>query len=226
MFLRQGYQTLDLVSNLKNKTSRTVSHLAINVPFHNRVSALADILICYGGTGQSIIFTSTKNEANQLLQSEKIKNQIEVMHGDIAQNQREVILKRFKDKKFQVLVATDVASRGLDIPSVDLVIQVEPPKDPETYIHRSGRTARAGRSGTCITFFTNKHKLMLAHIEQKAGITMQKIGVPQPEQVIKASSLGIVEQLKEVNEKVIPLFGEAAEHLITKMDGDVKKALC
>jgi len=226
MFLRQGYQTLDLVSNLKNKTSRTVSHLAINVPFHNRVSALADILICYGGTGQSIIFTSTKNEANQLLQSEKIKNQIEVMHGDIAQNQREVTLKRFKDKKFQVLVATDVASRGLDIPSVDLVIQVEPPKDPETYIHRSGRTARAGRSGTCITFFTNKHKLMLAHIEQKAGITMQKIGVPQPEQVIKASSLGIVEQLKEVNEKVIPLFGEAAEHLITKMDGDVKKALC
>jgi len=226
MFLRQGYQTLDLVSNLKNKTSRTVSHLAINVPFHNRVSALADILICYGGTGQSIIFTSTKNEANQLLQSEKIKNQIEVMHGDIAQNQREVTLKRFKDKKFQVLVATDVASRGLDIPSVDLVIQVEPPKDPETYIHRSGRTARAGRSGTCITFFTNKHKLMIAHIEQKAGITMQKIGVPQPEQVIKASSLGIVEQLKEVNEKVIPLFGEAAEHLITKMDGDVKKALC
>jgi ATP-dependent RNA helicase DDX21 len=100
------------------------------------------------------------------------------MHGDIPQNQREVTLKRFKDKKFQVLVATDVASRGLDIPSVDLVIQVEPPKDPETYIHRSGRTARAGRSGTCITFYTNKHKLMLQHIEQKAGITMQKIGVP------------------------------------------------
>lgn len=172
MFLKPGYQTVDLVSNLKNKTSRTVQHLAINVPFHNRVSALADILICYGGVGQSIIFTSTKNEANQLLQSEKIKNQIEVMHGDIAQNQREVTLKRFKDKKFQVLVATDVASRGLDIPSVDLVIQVEPPKDPETYIHRSGRTARAGRSGTCITFYTNKHKLMLQHIEQKAGITM------------------------------------------------------
>ena len=99
-----------------------MQHLAINVPFHNRVSALADILICYGGVGQSIIFTSTKNEANQLLQSEKIKNQIEVMHGDIAQNQREVTLKRFKDKKFHVLVATDVASRGLDIPSVDLVI--------------------------------------------------------------------------------------------------------
>lgn len=74
MFLKPGYQLIDLVSNLKNKTSRTVQHLAINVPYHNRVSALADILICYGGQGQSIVFTSTKNEANQLLLSEKIKN--------------------------------------------------------------------------------------------------------------------------------------------------------
>ena len=78
------------------------------------------------------------------------------MHGDIAQTQREVTIKRFKEGKFQVLVATDVASRGLDIPNVDLVIQIEPPKDTETYIHRSGRTARAGKSGTCITFYMRK----------------------------------------------------------------------
>jgi ATP-dependent RNA helicase DDX21 len=172
---------LDLVKDLKNKTSRTVSHLTINVPYHNRVSALADILICYGGTGQTIIFTSTKAEANSLLLSDKIKKDIEVMHGDIAQNQREVTLKRFKEKKFSVLVATDVAARGLDIPSVDLVIQVEPPKDAETYIHRSGRTARAGRSGTCITFYTIKQVMFIKQIEQKAGIKMEKIGVPQPE---------------------------------------------
>jgi len=143
------------VSNLKNKTAKTVSHLTINCPYHNRIAALADILIVYG-TGQTIVFTSTKAEANALLMSEKIKKDIEVMHGDIAQNQREVTFKRFKDKKFSVLVATDVAARGLDIPSVDLVVQVEPPKDAETYIHRSGRTARAGRSGTCITFYTIK----------------------------------------------------------------------
>lgn len=123
-------------------------------------------------------------------------------------------------------MATDVASRGLDIPSVDLVIQVEPPKDPETYIHRSGRTARAGRSGTCITFYTLKQKMQLQHIESKAGISMQKIGVPQPEQVIKASSMGIIESLKEVNEKVIPLFTDAAEHLISFHGGDAKRALC
>lgn len=88
--------------------------------------------------------------------SEKINKNIEVMHGDIAQNQREVTLKRFKERKFNVLVATDVAARGIDIPDVDLVIQVEPPKDAETYIHRAGRTARAGKTGTCITFWTMK----------------------------------------------------------------------
>ena len=98
-----------------------MAHLAINCPWHNRISALADILVCYGG-GQTIVFTSTKKDANELLLSEKIRNDIEVMHGDIPQPQREVTLKRFKEKKFSVLVATDVAARGLDIPSVDLVI--------------------------------------------------------------------------------------------------------
>lgn len=92
-----------------------------------------------------------------------------------------------------------MAARGLDIPSVDLVIQVEPPKDAETYIHRSGRTARAGRAGTCITFYTHKQVGLIQQIESKAGIILQKIGVPQPDQVIKASSRDIVKSLEEVN---------------------------
>ena len=65
-------------------------------------------------------------------------------------------MKRFREGKFRVLVATDVASRGLDIPNVDVVIQVEPPQEVETYIHRSGRTARAGKDGVAITFYTKK----------------------------------------------------------------------
>lgn len=213
------------MKDLKNKTSRTVAHLAINCPYQNRLSALADILICYGG-GQSIVFTSTKKEANDLLLSEKIKKDIEVMHGDIAQNQREVTLKRFKEKKFSVLVATDVASRGLDIPCVDLVVQIEPPKDAETYIHRSGRTARAGRSGTCITFYTLKQKMMISQIEHKAGIMFTKIGIPQPNDVIRASFRDTLKQLKEVEDKVIPIFEDAAANLIDVEGGDAKRALC
>ena len=97
------------------------------------------------------------------------------MHGDIPQSQREITLQRFKDNKFRCLGATDVASRGLDIPHVDLVIQIEPPKDTETYIHRSGRTARAGRSGVCVTFFTNKTRFWIDKIENDAGIKFTHI---------------------------------------------------
>jgi ATP-dependent RNA helicase DDX21 len=83
-FLAPNFEMIDLAQNLKNKTSKTVNHLAINCPYHNRISALADILVCYGGIGQTIVFCSTKNEANSLLLSDKIKKDIEVMHGDIA----------------------------------------------------------------------------------------------------------------------------------------------
>lgn len=81
-FLSPGHTTIDLVKDLKNKTSKTVKHLAINCPYQNRISTLADVLICYGG-GQTIVFTQTKKEANDLLLSGKMQKDIEVMHGDI-----------------------------------------------------------------------------------------------------------------------------------------------
>lgn len=148
------------------------------------------------------------------------------MHGDIAQNQREVTMKRFKEGKFKVLVATDVASRGLDIPNVDLVIQIEPPKEVETYIHRSGRTARAGASGTCITFYTAKTKFLIDDIERQAGVKLQRVGIPQPADVIKSSAKGILQDLKNVSSEVIPYFREVAAELIQDNRGDAETALC
>ena len=223
--LKPGHGSVDLVRDLKNKTAKKVQHLAIQCPYQVRISTLADILICYGGSGQTIVFCQTKKEANQLQLSDKIKKDIQVLHGDIPQNLREVTLKRFKEKKFQVLVATDVASRGLDIPNVDLVIQIEPPKETETYIHRSGRTARAGASGICITFYTLKQKSLITLIERKAGIQFEKIGVPQPDDVIKATYKETIQNLAEVNESVIKNFEEAADDLIEKEDGNYRRAL-
>jgi len=147
-YLSDNYKIIDLVKDLKNKTAKAVQHLAIRCTKENKISMLGDILMCYGGlNSKAIIFAQTKVEANEILLSEKVKSDIEVLHGDIPQYQREVTLKRFRDGKFNVLVATDVASRGLDIPNVDLIIQLEPPKEIEAYIHRSGRTARAGSEG-------------------------------------------------------------------------------
>ena len=163
--MKPNLTNVDLAVDLKNKTARKVQHLMIQCPNHQRLSALADILTCYGGSGKSIVFTQTKADANSLLLSDKIKQDVEAMHGDIAQNQREITLKRYREGKFRCLVATDVAARGLDIPSVDLVVQIEPPKEVETYIHRSGRTARAGASGVCITFYTDRTRYLIDAIE-------------------------------------------------------------
>lgn len=116
------FKVIDLAQDLTKKTARNIRHIAIESQYRDRLDALAKVLSFYGGTGKILVFTSTKADANSLLLSDKITHEVEVMHGDIAQNQREVTMKRFKDGKFQVLVATDVASRGLDIPNVELVI--------------------------------------------------------------------------------------------------------
>lgn len=84
------------------------------------------------------------------------------------------------------IVATNVAARGLDIPQVDLVVQLEPPKDIETYIHRAGRTGRAGRNGVCVTFYSDDQTRLLDKIEQSAKIRMKEVNVPDRKDIEKA----------------------------------------
>ena len=134
-------------------------------------------------------------------------------------------MKRFKEGKFKVLVATDVASRGLDVPNVDLVIQIEPPNDVETYIHRSGRTARAGASGVCITFYNEKNKYLIDQIERHAGIKLQRIGIPQPEDLIKASASSVLTNLEGVSEEVCKQFESIAKQLLTQSKGNPLAAI-
>jgi superfamily II DNA/RNA helicase len=96
-----------------------------------------------------------------------------------------------------------VAARGLDIPDIELVIQLEPPKDTESYIHRSGRTARAGKSGTCITFFNNKNVEFLDRIEQLAGIKMDRVPIPSNDEMAKAKNKDVLKNLKNVDNSMI-----------------------
>jgi superfamily II DNA/RNA helicase len=133
--------------------------------------------------GKVLIFTATRKDADELGRGDNLHHNCEVMHGGISQNQRQATIKRFKEGKFMILVATDVAARGLDVKGISLIIQLEPPKDTESYIHRSGRTARAGGSGTCVTLFNQKNVEFLERTEESAGITMDRIEVPTDEEV-------------------------------------------
>lgn len=116
------------------------------------------------------------------------------------------------------MVATNVAAWGLDIPLVDLIIQLNPPEDIDSYIHRSGRTGRAGHKGVCITLITKWEDNIVRKIEQMAQIKLQQVGVPQIEDIINASAINVKKQFDLVSDKVLPYFRSTAEGIIKHHD--------
>lgn len=164
----------------------------------------------------------TKVQGNQVMTSDRLRSMggdfskynIEVIHGDVSQVQREITLNNFKNGKCNILVATDVASRGLDIPNVDLVIQMHPPFEVESYIHRSGRTARAGNNGKCITFYSNSERHLLSTISSQAGVNFTDQTLPKPQELVEHSIQNLDKQLREVDDEILHLFKETATRLI------------
>ena len=214
-YLSESMKTFDLIGKDVNKSSTTVEHKAIKCSYLERPATIKDIIQVYSGKhGKTIIFTATKQEANELALNSVINMDSQVLHGDIQQKQREITLQGFRNGKFNCLIATDVASRGLDIPEIDLVIQTEPPKDVESYIHRSGRTGRAGRAGQCIIFYKPGQEYGVAAVEKKAGISFKRIGAPQQEDLIKSSASDAMKSLDQVNDDVLKYFIPTAKELI------------
>nr|XP_054493360.1 nucleolar RNA helicase 2-like [Agelaius phoeniceus] len=214
-YMRAEYEQIDLVGKKTQRTATTVEHLAIQCRSSQRAGVLGDIIQVYSGThGRTIVFCETKKEANELAMNASLKQDAQSLHGDIPQKQREITLKGFRNGVFEVLIATNVAARGLDIPEVDLVIQCSPPKDVDSYIHRSGRTGRAGRTGICICLFQRREEDLLKQVEHKAGITFRRVGVPSATDVIKASSSDAKKLLEAVPPSAVDYFRKSAEELI------------
>ncbi|XP_074446288.1 nucleolar RNA helicase 2-like [Larus michahellis] len=214
-YMKSRYEQIDLIGKRTQKAATTVEHLAIECHWSQRAAVIGDVIQVYSGShGRTIVFCETKKEANELALNASIKQDCQSLHGDIPQKQREITLKGFRNGTFKVLVATNVAARGLDIPEVDLVVQSSPPKDVESYIHRSGRTGRAGRTGICICFYQRKEEHQLRYVEQKAGITFKRVGVPTATDIIKASSKDAIRCLDSVPHTAIEYFKESARWLI------------
>jgi superfamily II DNA/RNA helicase len=126
------------------------------------------------GAARTLVFSATKRGADRLvsqLRREGVK--VEAIHGDLPQGKREQALARFSAGKLPVLVATDVAARGLHIDAVDVVVHYDPAEDPKQYLHRSGRTARAGETGVAVT-------LMMWNQENEARNIMRRLGLREP----------------------------------------------
>ncbi|XP_058003656.1 DEAD-box ATP-dependent RNA helicase 3, chloroplastic-like [Hevea brasiliensis] len=164
----------------------------------------------YAKGGKTIIFTQTKREADEV----SMALASEALHGDISQHQRERTLNGFRQGKFTVLVATDVASRGLDIPNVDLVIHYELPNDPETFVHRSGRTGRAGKEGTAILMFSSSQRRTVGSLERDVGCKFEFVSPPSTEQVLESSAEQVVATLNGVHAESVEFFTPTAQKLI------------
>ena len=217
-FQRPDPVSVDLVKSQKIQASVSVTHKAMACHYTERNQVMSTVILVHGGAkARSIVFVDTKREANEILAC--FASEAQAIHGDIPQNQREATLKAFRDGKFPVLIATDVAARGIDIPDVELVINTEPPKNVETYVHRSGRTGRANKTGTCITFYTPKQMWTLQNIERKINLKFERLSVPSQSHIIKASAYAALEQLMSVHESVIPTFEDTAKAIIEKKGG-------
>jgi ATP-dependent RNA helicase DDX21 len=136
---------------------------------HEKRQALVDLLSVYAAGGKAIIFTRTKMGADEVAAAIAQQQPCEALHGDIAQNQREKTLARFRSGEVTVLIATDVAARGLDIPHVDVVVHYDIPQDSESFLHRSGRTGRAGNKGRAVVMHTPSEARALGLILQQVG---------------------------------------------------------
>ena len=146
-----------------------------------------------------IVFCRTKNDANDLVGKLNDRGyDAEGLHGDISQNYREVTLKRFKAKKINVLVATDVAARGIDVNDLSHVINYSIPQEAESYVHRIGRTGRAGKEGTAITFITPQEYRRLLQIQRIVKTEIRKERVPEVKDVIQAKKFRLMEELNGI----------------------------
>jgi ATP-dependent RNA helicase DeaD len=145
-----------------------------------------------------IIFCNTKRSVDEC--TEDLVNRgyaADRLHGDITQQMRERVLKRFRDGAVEILVATDVAARGLDIEEIDIVFNYDLPTDPEDYVHRIGRTGRAGRSGRAVSFVYGREIYRLQSIERYTRSVIKRERIPSVEQVEGRRADLIFDDLKE-----------------------------
>lgn len=126
-----------------------------------------------------IIFSSTKHKVKELEKElKRLKMNTAAIHSDLTQDQRNEVLRNFKNKRLQILVATDILSRGIDIDSIELVINFDVPGDAEDYIHRVGRTARAESTGVALTFISPTDRRKFKNIEELIGSEVKKLVMP------------------------------------------------
>lgn len=189
----------ELTVGTKNSGNVNIEHEYYVVRPRDKYAALKRI-VDFNPEIFGIIFTRTKIESQEIAES-LIKDgyNADALHGDLTQQQRDKVMKRFRERALQVLVATDVAARGIDVDNVTHVINYDLPDDVENYTHRSGRTGRAGKSGTSIAIIGNRDIGKIRQIERVIQKKFVKAEVPDGFAVCEKQLFGLVHKIHNVS---------------------------
>ena len=165
------HELTDPVQHEVASTSATVTGMAHRfIQVHQMDKVKVTAAICLANR-RTIVFTRTKRNADRLTESLRKEGvDARAIHGDLRQQVRERALKAFAEGRLKVLVATDVAARGLDVDDIDAVVHYDPPEDHKSYLHRSGRTARAGREGLVVTLVLWNEHTDVERVQRRLGI--------------------------------------------------------
>lgn len=189
----------------ENSPANQVEHLSYMVKRENKVDALMRILALYPEF-YGLVFCRTRTDADDL--AEKLNTaryNVEVLHGEVSQAQRTRVIERFKKRGFNLLVATDVAARGIDISDLTHVVNYSIPGTPESFIHRAGRTGRAGKTGCAITFFTPGERRRYENLIREAKCEVKLSELPGAEVLATVRREALVNRLADrMNRRDIP----------------------
>ncbi len=210
---------LEISVGKKNQGAENIQHIYYTVNQRDRYAALKRIADFYPDIF-GIVFCRTKAETQEVADN-LIKDgyNADAIHGDLSQAQRDLVMKRFRSRTLQMLVATDVAARGIDVNNVTHVINYNLPEEAENYTHRSGRTGRAGKSGIAIAIVTPREVNKIKDIERIMGNSFTKADVPDGVAVCEKQLFHLVTKLHEVEvkddeiEKYLPKIYEELKDL-------------
>ena len=208
----------------KDQEGRRIRQRAITVPMPHKLEALQRVLDAFGGEGV-IIFARTKAITLTVAETlEACGHQVAVLNGDVPQNQRERTVERLRSGSVDVLVATDVAARGLDVDRIGLVINYDMPFDSEAYVHRIGRTGRAGRTGEAVLFVTPRERRFISNLERATGQPIEPMEVPGNSAINQGrldrlhKRLSEAVQLSRPNEEESALLKELLQRIATELE--------
>jgi len=192
-------QPFEVTIGKVNAGNASIDHQYYMTQHHNRYEVLKRVIDFNPGI-YGIIFARTKADAQSI--AEKLIREgydIDSIHGDLSQPQRDKVMGLFRDKSIRLLVATDVAARGIDVQGITHVINYELPDDTEVYTHRSGRTGRAGRSGLCVSIVTPKEQYRLRQIEKLINNRFHKMDVPTGKDVCRKQFFHFIDRMLEAD---------------------------